>query len=547
MNNKKKFFGKIGVVFLMALILGVFSSGNVFAVTVGPILTSPEDGWKRIDDNDSMIKYMGNWKFISNYTLGYNSTEHVATAVNDKFSFKFNGSKLRVLGIARSNGATFEIKIDNIVLGTVNTSAGRNQYQDQTILFEKLNLSQGIHYVDVTVTQADASYFNFDAIDIDSTGALIDPNAVLATSIGLNKTSLDMAVGQTDTLIPTITPDNATNKSVKWTSSDSTIATVDNTGKVTSIKAGTATITATTTDSSNLSASCTVNVKNPDVLASGITLNKSTDSINIGSTDKLTATITPSNVTTMGVIWVSSDTSVATVDSNGNVKGVKAGTATITATTVDGTKLSATCTVTVNAINPTLDITSEKPKVNGGDEFVTYVALHNVTNIYAEDIRVNYDSKLFDFVKADVAKDGYEIFNQSVTTSGAIRFIVANKGENNGITGESQVLKLTFKAKNVSGKGKIEPSYGLVANGIDGTETQVTCVGTEVEVVGFNSDVNKDGRSSLADLAIDARHFSMDKSKWDSKYNVDVVTNDKVDEDDLKAVVQAMLKGEGKL
>lgn len=161
---------------------------------------------------------------------------------------------------------------------------------------------------------------------------------MLATGLSLNKTVDTLNVGQADTLTATVTPDNATNKTVKWTSSDPSIATVDENGKVTAVKAGTATITATTQDGSNLSASCTVNVANPTT----VSLNKTTDSINVGETDTLSAAVNPSNV---GSTWSSSDSSIATVDANGKITGVKAGQATITVTTADGK--TATCLVTV--------------------------------------------------------------------------------------------------------------------------------------------------------------------------------------------------------
>ncbi|URN83916.1 Ig-like domain-containing protein [Acetobacterium wieringae] len=78
-----------------------------------------------------------------------------------------------------------------------------------------------------------------------------------------------------------------------------------------------------------------------------IALNKTTSSIAVNGSEKLTATLSPSNVTETTITWSSSDPTIATVDSNGNVTGIKAGTATITATTVNS--LSATCQITVTA------------------------------------------------------------------------------------------------------------------------------------------------------------------------------------------------------
>lgn len=86
---------------------------------------------------------------------------------------------------------------------------------------------------------------------------------VSINSLTIYKTTDSLIVGQTDNIVATVAPDYATNKTLVWTSSDSSVATVDSTGKVIALKAGTATITATTQDGSNLSASCILNVRNP--------------------------------------------------------------------------------------------------------------------------------------------------------------------------------------------------------------------------------------------------------------------------------------------
>ena len=170
---------------------------------------------------------------------------------------------------------------------------------------------------------------------------------VLATGISLNKTSTSLSVGETETLVATVTPSNATYNTVSWKSSNTSVATVDQNGAVTAKATGTAYITATTIDGTNLSATCKVTVTPATVLATGISLNKTSTSLTVGATETLVATVTPSNATNNAVSWESSNTSVATVDQNGKVTAKAAGTANITATTTDGTNLSATCQVTV--------------------------------------------------------------------------------------------------------------------------------------------------------------------------------------------------------
>ncbi|MBO7317572.1 MAG: Ig domain-containing protein, partial [Bacteroidales bacterium] len=138
--------------------------------------------------------------------------------------------------------------------------------------------------------------------------------------------------------------DNATNKVVTWTSSDNEVATVDENGNVTAVSIGTATITATTTDGSDLSASCIVTVL--PILATAIELDQDAVSIIAEKSTTLTATVLPGNTTNKAVVWSTSDENIATVE-DGVVTAISVGTATITATTTDGSNLSATCEVTV--------------------------------------------------------------------------------------------------------------------------------------------------------------------------------------------------------
>ena len=197
---------------------------------------------------------------------------------------------------------------------------------------------------------------------------------VKVTGVTLNKTTLTLTEGESEKLTAKVKPSNATNKDVTWSSNKKTVVTVDSKGNVKAVKAGTATITVTTKDG-KYTETCKVTVKakttpeNPtvtDVKVTGVTLNKTTLSLTEGDSSKLTATVAPSNATNKNVTWKSSNTSVATVDASGNVKAVKAGTATITVTTKDGSH-TATCTVTVKEkpASYVITITPEAQDVGG--------------------------------------------------------------------------------------------------------------------------------------------------------------------------------------
>lgn len=180
------------------------------------------------------------------------------------------------------------------------------------------------------------------------TGGWKDASTVSVTGVTLNKIVLKLYTGGSETLKATITPANATNKYVTWTSSKPTVATVDANGKVTAKSIGMADITVTTKDG-GYTATCRVGVvRRPagDVSVTGVTLNKTTLKLGKGTSETLTATIAPTNATNKKVTWMSSDEAVATVDASGKVTGVANGTATITVTTEDG-GYTATCAVEV--------------------------------------------------------------------------------------------------------------------------------------------------------------------------------------------------------
>ncbi|MDR1714496.1 MAG: Ig domain-containing protein [Prevotella sp.] len=162
-------------------------------------------------------------------------------------------------------------------------------------------------------------------------------------SVELDRATLNLEPGQQQTLAATVKPDNATDKTVTWTSSNTTVATVDNYGTITAVASGTAIITA---KAGNTVATCTITVARAVIAVASIELNKTTLTLTAGDSETLTATVAPSNATDKTVTWTSSNTSVATVDVNGKVTAIAKGTATIVAQTSNNK--TANCTITVN-------------------------------------------------------------------------------------------------------------------------------------------------------------------------------------------------------
>ncbi|MEE1076681.1 MAG: Ig-like domain-containing protein [Acutalibacteraceae bacterium] len=164
------------------------------------------------------------------------------------------------------------------------------------------------------------------------------------TSVVLNAHSISWNIGKKAHFYPVVTPDTATNTGVIYTSSNPNVATVSEKGLLTAVSAGTCVITCTAADGSGKYDTCTVTVKQP---VTKLTISGSS-TVDTDSSITLKAQIAPTNATNKKVNWSSSNTAVAKVDSNGKVTGVSAGKAVIICTANDGSKVTASKTITVN-------------------------------------------------------------------------------------------------------------------------------------------------------------------------------------------------------
>lgn len=191
----------------------------------------------------------------------------------------------------------------------------------------------------ITATTADGGY---------TVQVVVIANEIVAESLTLNRTACDdLAVDGTLKLTATIAPVNVYNSTVTWTTSNSAIATVTDNGVVTGVAAGSVTITATT--SNGVTATCAVTVLG-GIEVESITLNKTSVTLGKGGYDTLTATVLPENAPDKSVTWTSSASSIVSVTSSGYITAKAIGTATITVTSVSNPEVSATCTVTVEAV-----------------------------------------------------------------------------------------------------------------------------------------------------------------------------------------------------
>lgn len=170
------------------------------------------------------------------------------------------------------------------------------------------------------------------------------PATIHVTGIALSSYDLSIEVGKTSTITATVSPEDATTKTIYWTSSDIDIAIVDD-GEITTYRVGEVDITATTKDG-GFSATCHVTVKVPDIRVTGVSLDRTSATLWTDEILQLIPTVVPANATNQNVTWKSSSEAVAKVSSTGLVTGVGEGECDIEVKTSDG-GFTAQCHITV--------------------------------------------------------------------------------------------------------------------------------------------------------------------------------------------------------
>ena len=208
-------------------------------------------------------------------------------------------------------------------------------------------------------------------------------------TITLNKNKLALKTGSSETLTATVSDGS----SVTWSSSDTSVASVNQSGKVTANSKGSATITASATiDDTLITATCAVTVTDPDATVSSVSVSPSSTSLDVYSnkTVTLTATVNGSYNPPQSVTWSTSNNTLATVDTDGVVTALKEGNVTITATSVYDPTKSGSATISISDSTPKLtSIIVQNPKTtyNAGDSFVkpTVIATYDGSSSHAVD------------------------------------------------------------------------------------------------------------------------------------------------------------------
>lgn len=281
-------------------------------------------------------------------------------------------------------------------------------------------------------------------------------------SVSLDTNSLQMGLNDTGKLIATVSPSNAMNKAITWSSSKPSIVSVDNDGNLSALKTGTSVITVTTKDG-GYTATCKVTVVKP-VEVTSITIDSKLD-VGVNRSVKLVPIIKPDTATNKNVTWTSQNESIATVDSSGYVRGVFVGTTTITATTHNG--LKATCKVTVSVMVSYVDLDRSYIEMNINDEdtLICTVVPSDATNqsiiwtssnpsVVSVDDYGNITALAggYSTITATSASDSSKYDTCTVTVSQPVTSLKLNKTSLSLDLGESETLSSTILPDDAANK-----------------------------------------------------------------------------------------------
>lgn len=412
-----------------------------------------------VDDNADPINFTnrqvpsGDYKLTEQYIrLGGTISSRYSIYSAYAFWCLPDGSPILNASVPVINKTSFGIRDkgginDQLTYSTLKKERGKGTYyyeiQVQYYKFKKVNNAKDLP-LDLLTWTSNRYYFTVDGGSPDGTqfGDVVSPISV--TSVKLDASSVTLSKGATHSLNVTVEPSNATNKGIEWSSTNATVATVEN-GKVTAAGVGTATITAKAADGSGKQATFAVTVIQP---ATSITVDQASgiEEIYPGNTLQLTKTVVPADAK-QDVTWSSSNMSVATVSNSGLVTAISAGTATITAKATDDSGRQGVYQITVLAYVDAVTLSGSN-SVNIGDSIKLTPSLSPED---AADKSLTWSSSNTNVATVDekgnvrgVAVGTVTITATAVdrgTKSGTFSITVLQPVTKIGISGDSSVLK----------------------------------------------------------------------------------------------------------
>lgn len=207
----------------------------------------------------------------------------------------------------------------------------------------------------------------------------------MPSKVSVNVKKKKLKIGEKTKIAATVSPSNACDKTVSWKNSNPKVVKLDN-GVIKAVEYGTATITATTFNGKRTSITITVK----EITAEKVTIKDTLNTLYIGDTCELTATISPKNVDNPKIKWTSSDKTIATVDSNGKVQALAAGTVTITAKASNGIKDSKKFTVN-EIVAEKIEILMDNTIIHGDTSLAKVIFYPE--NTTSQEIEWNVDDK----------------------------------------------------------------------------------------------------------------------------------------------------------
>lgn len=441
-----------------------------------------------------------------------------------------------------------------------------------------------------------------DNIRVVDEGPIEQEEGVLVERITITPHDVALNKGQSTVLKARVEPANAYDRSLQWTSSNAEVVSVDASGSVKAHTTGTAVITATAKDTSGITASVTVNVYESNIkipqtqmAASASSYHPSDQPSHVLDGDPETIWHTPWNSTQLpesitldlGGSYIVNQLNYTprTSGTNGNITGYKLyassnGTdfALVTSGTWEGDanvktlrfvstpathlKLEATSgmgnfasAAELNVFRVVSDEVEPSPAtyltapatVVTGQEFTVTLGLRNIEqDIYAQRYVVDYEESVMELVEVESLIPGVTILDSSTTPEGTIHIIAASQGQGNSVTGNPDVMQLTFRAKAVTDNvsGTIAVTLAEVSTGL-GEESMPSLVSSSVEITPqvSSGDLNGDDKISIGDLAIIAANYGKtDQSPdWSTAKIADVNRDGKIDLADLAYVASKMM------